>query len=139
MATQTIKRQVDIGLGSSMVAKAVLANLVVFLIAIAVLNLTTGTLAFAAGFAFGFLLGAGNIYWLSRISRKMVRMDMEKALKYAMLNYYGRFFMVILAFAAIIILGIFNPWQPLVGFIASSITTIVMFIVPGGEGAKDAS
>ena len=135
MATQAIKRQISVGLGSSRVAKVALANLVVFLTVIAVLNLITGTSALAAGFAFGFLLGAGNIYWLLRISRKAVHMKMGRALGYAALNYYVRFILVILAFAAVVIFDILNPWQPLAGFIASTMTTIVMLVLLGREGA----
>ena len=139
MATEAIKGQVSVEPGSSRGVKVALANLVVFLIVIAVLNLITGTLAFATGFAFGFLLGAGNIYWLSRISRKAVRMEVGRALGYAALNYYGRFVLVILAFAAIIILDIFNPWQPLAGYITSTMTTIAMLILLSRERVKDAS
>ncbi len=139
MATQAIKREVSVGPGPSRVSKVALANLVVFLTVIATLNLLTGTPAFATGFAFGFLLGAGNTYWLLRISRNAVRMKMERALGYAALNYYIRFVLVILAFAAVIIFDILNPWQLLAGFIASTMTTIVILILSGREGAKDAS
>ena len=140
MATQAmIKGRVSVEPGSSRVSKVAFANLVVFLAVIAVLNLITGTPAFATCFAFGFLLGAGNIYWLLRISRKAVSMKMEKAIGYAALNYYARFILVILTFTAVVIFDILNPWQLLAGFIASTMTTITMLVLLGREGAKDAS
>ena len=139
MAIQTMKIEVSAGRGSTKVAKVALADFVVFSVVIALSNLITGTSAFATAFAFGFLLGAGNIYWLLRISRKVTRVRNERALRYAALNYYARFILTIAVFAVVIIFGIFNPWQSLAGFIASTMTTMVMMIILGKEGIKDAS
>ncbi len=139
MATQAMKIEAGEGFASPMVTKVALANFVVFLTVVSLSNLITGTGALATGFVFGFLLGAGNIYWLLRISRKATRMKMGKALGYAALNYYARFVLIIVAFAVIIIFDILNPWPSLAGFIASTMTTIVMLIFLGREGIKNAS
>ena len=122
-----------------MVAKVALANFVVFSVAVALSNLITGASDFSIAFAFGFLLGAGNIYWLLRISRKATRMEPTRGLRYAAFNYYVRFTLTLAVFAAVIILGIFNPWPSLAGFVASTMTTMVMMIILGIEGIKDAS
>ncbi len=139
MVTQAIKAHVSAESSSTVVAKVALANFVVFSVVVALANLITGTAALAAAFTFGFGLGAANIYWLLRISRKATRMKPDKALRYAALNYYIRFTLTIGVFAAVIIYGIFSPWPSLAGFVASTMTTMIMMVILGKEGIKDAS
>ncbi len=139
MATQAIKVCGSNGPSSTIVAKVALANFVVFSVVVALANLITGTSTLAAAFTFGFALGAGNIYWLLRISRKATRMKADKGHRYAAFNYYIRFTLTIVVFAVVIIYGIFSPWASLAGFVASTMTTMFMMVILGKEGIKDAS
>lgn len=139
MATRAIKIHGSAGPGSTVVAKVALANFVVFSVSVALANLITGTGSLATAFIFGFLLGAANIYWLLRISRKATRMESVKALRYAAFNYYVRFILTIAVFSVVIIYGIFSPWPSLAGFVASTMTTMIMMVILGKEGIKDAS
>jgi hypothetical protein len=124
MATQAVKTRILEGVGPSMAFKVGLVNLAACSTGVAVLVATRFQAAVAVGFAFGYLLGVVNIFWLSRIINKAARMEVEKAARYATGNYYIRFMVTALVFVVIIVLGILRPGPLLAGFAVSIFITM---------------
>ncbi len=142
MATQAVKARILENTGSSMSFKAGLVSLAICSTGVAALVAIRSGSGVVFGFVFGYLLGVVNIFWISRIADKAARMALEKAVRYATVNYYIRFAIIALVFVAIIVMDIMKPGPPIVGFAVSlcaTMSTMVYLVKKGGCTLKDAS
>ncbi len=135
MATQAVKTKVLENTGSSMVFKVGLVNLATCSAGVAVLVAIRSGPGVAFGFAFGYLLGVVNIFWLSRITNKAAHMAVDKAVRYTTANYYIRFMVTVLIFVVIIVMDILKPGPPIVGFAVSICTTMATMVYFVKKGA----
>lgn len=82
----------------------------------------------APGFAFGYILGLINIFFMLRMAHKGIGMKPEKAGRYVIGGYYIRFTVTSLLLAVLIAKGIIGPWPPILGLTGSVITTVGVMI-----------
>lgn len=118
---------------SAVALKAGLANISAGVAGTAVLFIFGAR--FVPGFLAGFLIGALNLYWLLKISRRIVTMPAEKAGRFVTISYYVRFALTAAAVGALVASGLVSPWPVVAGLSVSVFTTIASMVLIAREEA----